>query len=66
MSISFKSQIAPKGWQTKKDGFCILNHDDPYFQQAKEACNGKVLTYGEGKENDMQIVHYDICSLFRK
>ena len=25
MSISFKSQIAPKGWQTKKDGLVISN-----------------------------------------
>ncbi len=46
--------------QTKKDGFCILNHDDPYFLQTKEACNGTVLTYGMGEDNDLQIVHYDV------
>ena len=46
--------------QTKKDGYCILNHDDPYFEQAKEACNGQVLTYGMGEDNDLQIVHFDI------
>lgn len=46
--------------QTKKDGFCILNRDDPYFLQAKEACNGNILTYGKEKENDIEIVHYDI------
>ena len=48
--------------QTKKDGYCILNHDDPYFEQAKEACNGHVLTYGIGDDNDLQIVHFDVFS----
>ena len=46
--------------QTKKDGFCILNQDDQYFEQAKFACNGKVLTYGKGIENDLQIVDYHV------
>ena len=46
--------------QTKKDGFCILNHDDPYFEQVKDACNGKVLTYGKGEDNTLQIVKFDI------
>ncbi len=46
--------------QTKKDGFCILNHDDPYFEQAKEACNGQVLTYGLGEDNDLQIVDFQV------
>ena len=46
--------------QTKKDGYCILNHDDPYFEQAKEACNGQVLTYGLGEDNDLQIVDFQI------
>lgn len=46
--------------QTKKDGYCILNHDDAYFSQAKEACNGQVLTYGLGEDNDLQIVSYKV------
>ena len=46
--------------QTKKDGYCVLNHDDPYFEQAKAACNGHVLTYGLGEDNDLQIAHFDI------
>ena len=46
--------------QTKKDGFCILNHDDQYFEQAKAACNGKVLTYGIGEDNTLQIVNFQI------
>ncbi len=45
---------------TKKDGYCILNRDDPYFEQAKEAANGQVLTYGMGEENDLQIVSYKV------
>ena len=39
--------------QTSKNGFCILNKDDKHFEQAKEASNGKVLTYGEGTDNDL-------------
>lgn len=46
--------------QTKKDGYCILNHDDPYFENAKKACQGQILTYGVGEDNDLQIVHFDI------
>lgn len=46
--------------QTKKDGFCILNHDDPYFEQVKEACNGQIMTYGKGEDNDLQIVDFKI------
>lgn len=46
--------------QTKKDGYCILNHDDKYFEQAKEACNGKVLTYGKGEDNDLVIKDFKL------
>ena len=46
--------------QTKKDGFCILNHDDPYFEQVKSACGGKVLTYGVGEDNDLVIVDFKL------
>ena len=46
--------------QTKKDGFCILNHDDPYFEQVKSACGGKVLTYGVGEDNDSVIVDFKL------
>lgn len=46
--------------QTKKDGYSILNHDDPYFEQVKAACNGNVLTYGVGEDNDLQIVSFKV------
>ena len=39
--------------QTKKDGYCILNRDDEHFESSKAACNGKILTYGKSKENDL-------------
>ena len=46
--------------QTKKDGYSILNHDDPYFDKVKEACVSKILTYGKNEDNDLQIVSYKI------
>ena len=46
--------------QTKEDGYCILNHDDPYFEQVKAACNGQVLTYGRGEDNDLRIVDFKL------
>ena len=46
--------------QTKKDGFCILNHDDEYFETVKSACNGQVLTYGKGEDNDLRIVDFKL------
>ncbi len=39
--------------QTRSDGFCILNRDDEHFEEVKKASNGKVLTYGEGTDNDL-------------
>ena len=46
--------------KTKKDGYCILNKDDLYFEDCKKACNGHILTYGVEKENDLQIINYKI------
>ena len=46
--------------QTRSDGHCVLNHDDPYFETVKAACNGKVLTYGRGPECDLQIVDFKL------
>lgn len=45
--------------QTKKEGFCIVNNDDPYAEDFKKAANGKVLTYGTN-ESDLQIVDYKV------
>ena len=46
--------------QTKKEGTSVLNHDDPYFEQAKNACNGKVVSYGVGEDNDLQIKDFKL------
>jgi len=46
--------------QTKKDGFCIVNTDDPYCEDFKNAANGKVLTYGQKDGNTLQILNYKV------
>ena len=46
--------------QTKKDGFCILNRDDSYYETVKKVCKGKILTYGSKDECDLQIVKFSI------
>ena len=48
--------------QTKKDGYSILNKDDPYYQQTRDVCVANVLTYGVGEDNDLQIVDFKINS----
>ncbi len=46
--------------QTKKNGYCILNHDDEMFEKIKSACNGTVLSYGKTDDNTLQIVKYKV------
>ena len=46
--------------QTKKDGYCILNHDDKYFEDMKSVCQGHVLSYGRDESNDLQILDYKL------
>lgn len=48
--------------QTKKDGVCILNKDDKYYETVLKHCNGKVYTYGKQEDNDLQIVDFKISS----
>lgn len=45
--------------KVKKDGICILNIDDNYYELALKNSNGKVLTYGK-QESTLQIVDYKI------
>ena len=45
---------------TKKDGYSILNIDDPYFETVKNACVANVLTYGMKEEADLQIVNFNV------
>ena len=30
----------------KEDGYCVINADDPVYEQVKSACNGQVVSYG--------------------
>lgn len=46
--------------QTKKDGSCILNKDDKYYETVLKHCNGKVYTYGKDENNDLQIVTFKV------
>ena len=46
--------------QTKKDGICVINKDDKYFEKVKEASNGKVVTYGLDKDNTLAIEKYEL------
>ena len=48
--------------QTKKDGVCILNKDDKYYETVLKHCNGKVYTYGKDSNNDLQILDFKIFS----
>ena len=45
---------------TKKDGYSILNKDDPYYETVRNACVANVLTYGKDPSNDLQIVDFTI------
>lgn len=41
--------------QTKKDGYSIINIDDPYAKQISKNCNGKVLFYGKDENADFRF-----------
>lgn len=45
---------------TKETGISILNHDDPYYEEMKSACKGKVLSYGKSMEATLQMINYEI------
>ena len=45
---------------TKDNGCCVVNKDDKYYNEVKDYCKGKVLTYGKDNDNDLQIVDYKI------
>ena len=44
---------------TKENGICVLNKDDEFFEEMKESCKGRVLSYG--KENaTLTIKNYEV------
>jgi len=50
--------------KTKKDGYCILNVDDEHYNEVKNKCSGKIVTYGI--ENDADFKAFDIELLPQK
>ena len=46
--------------QTKKEGYCILNSNDPYFNDFKTACNGQVLSYGNNVDDTLKIEEFKV------
>lgn len=57
--VSCKKQIMSL---TTDNGYCILNHDDHYYQEVLSSCHGKVLTYGKGADNDLIISSFKLNS----
>ena len=60
---SFENYVACKLQlfrQTKKEGTCVLNMDDPYYEQVRAACNGQVVTYGMREDANLQIVSFKV------
>lgn len=46
--------------QTKKDGVCVLNIDDAYYERVREACHSKVVTYGKSEKATLQILDFTL------
>lgn len=45
-----------------EDGYCVLNHDDIYYQEVVKYCRGKVLSYGKSDDNDLIISSFKLNS----
>ncbi len=46
--------------QTKTDGFCLINLDDPHHQAFAQVAQGQVLSYGKDKQADLVIENYKL------
>lgn len=46
--------------QIKKDGYAILNKDDPFYEETLDVCKCNVLTYGKDDTSDLVIVNYKV------
>lgn len=46
--------------QIKKDGVCVLNIDDPYYNELAQACNARIVTYGIQHNATYQANHIRI------
>ena len=45
---------------TKKDGYSVLNIDEEYYNDMKDACSSNVITYGKNDNATLQIVDYKV------
>lgn len=45
-----------------KDGWAILNHDDPSVYDAKKSSKAQVITFGTEKHADVRIVNFKLSS----
>ena len=60
---SFENYLECKCMQFSRidsNGTSILNKDDKYYLDVRKACTGKVLTYGQDKDNDLCILSYKV------
>ena len=46
--------------QVKKDGICVLNKDDLFFEDFRRVSNGRIVTYGRDEDNTLRIVSYKV------
>lgn len=46
--------------QIKKEGTCVLNIDDPRFEECKEVVNCHLATYGKKEGATLQILSYEL------
>ena len=58
--IEYFNTMATSFNQTREDGYCILNSDDPYFESVKSICRSNILTYGRREGSTLQIIDFSI------
>ena len=46
--------------QTRTDGWCVLNHDDPHYHRVAEHCAGQVVSYGRHPDATLRIVRVEL------
>lgn len=46
--------------QTKKDGYCVLNTDDSYYEKVLDVCSGQVVTYGTKEDATLRIESFEV------
>ena len=44
--------------KVSKNGLCILNTEDKYFEEECQKSNGRIVTYGKSKKATLRLVNY--------